>query len=61
VLTGGPGGVSDRGAHLTDRAQCQGTRELTDGPGCSARVREAVSRDLDRAIKIGWGRSNREG
>jgi hypothetical protein len=49
------------GGALTDRAQCQGTRALTDGPGRRARVREAVSRDLGRAIKIGRGRSNRDG
>jgi hypothetical protein len=34
VLTGGPGGVSDRGeGALTGWAQCQGTRALTGGPG----------------------------
>jgi hypothetical protein len=42
---------------LTDRAQRQGARALTDGPGPRARVREAVSRDLGRAIKIEQGRS----
>jgi hypothetical protein len=53
--------VSDRGGALTDRAQRQGTRALTDGPGRRARVREVVSRDLGHAIEIGRERSNREG
>jgi hypothetical protein len=34
---------------------------LTDGPGHKTRMREAVSRNLGRAIKIGRGRSSREG
>jgi hypothetical protein len=46
---------------LTDRAQRKWARALTDGPGGRALVREAVSRNLGRAIEIGWGRSNREG
>jgi hypothetical protein len=46
---------------LTGRAQRQKARALTGGPGHRVRVREAVSRDLGRAIKIGRGRSNREG
>jgi hypothetical protein len=46
---------------LNDRAQSQGTQTLADGPGRRARVREAVSRDLGRAIEIGRGRSNHEG
>jgi hypothetical protein len=46
---------------LIDRAQRQGTRTLADGPGRKARVREALSRDLGRAIEIGRGRSNRKG
>jgi hypothetical protein len=46
---------------LTERAQRQGTRAQTGGLGCRARVREAVSRDLGHAIKIGRGRSDREG
>jgi hypothetical protein len=44
---------------LTERAQRQGMRALIGGPGRRARVREAVSRDLGRAIKIGRGRSDR--
>jgi hypothetical protein len=48
-------------AGLTDRAQRQGTQALTGGFRRRTRVREAVSCDLGRAIKIGWGRSNREG
>jgi hypothetical protein len=60
ALTGGPAVSATEGA-LTDRAQRQGTRALTDGPGRRARVREAVSRDLGRAIEIGRGRSNWEG
>jgi hypothetical protein len=46
---------------LTERAQRQGTRALTDGPGRRARVREAVSRNLGRAIKIRRERSDRGG
>jgi hypothetical protein len=53
--------VSDQGGALTVRAQRQGTRALIDGPERRAHVREAASRDLGRAIKIGQGRSNREG
>jgi hypothetical protein len=49
------------GGALTERAQRQGTRVLTDGPGRRTRVREAVSRDLGRVIKIGRGRSDRGG
>jgi hypothetical protein len=32
---------------------------LTGGPGRQACVREAVSRGPGRAIKIGWGKSDR--
>jgi hypothetical protein len=50
--------VSDReGGGLTDWAQCQGAQALTGRSGRGARVREAVSRDLGRAIEIGRGRS----
>jgi hypothetical protein len=49
------------GGALTEQAQRQGTRALTDGSGCRARVREAVSRDLGRVIKIGRGGSDRGG
>jgi hypothetical protein len=52
--------VEGEGA-LTDQAQHHGTRALTGGPGRRACVREAVSRDLGRAIKIGRGRSDQEG
>jgi hypothetical protein len=46
---------------LTEWAQCQGTWALTGGPGAqSARVRSGI-RDLGRAIKIGWGRSDQGG
>jgi hypothetical protein len=52
------GGVSDReGGGLTGWAQRQGTQALTGGSGRGARVREAVSRDLGRAIEIGQGTS----
>jgi hypothetical protein len=62
ALTGGPGGVNDRGeSALTERAQRQGTRALTDEPGRRVRVREVVSRDLGRAIKIGRRGSDRGG
>jgi hypothetical protein len=58
ALTGGLGGVSGReGDGLTDRAQRQGTQALTGGSGRRVRTREAASRDLGRAIKIGRGRS----
>jgi hypothetical protein len=40
---------------LTEQAQRQGTRALTNGPERRVRVREVVSCDLGRAIKIGWG------
>jgi hypothetical protein len=46
---------------LTEWAQRQGARALIDGPGGRALVREAVSRNLGRAIEIRWGISNREG
>jgi hypothetical protein len=62
ALIGGPGGVSDRGRGRTDRAgPAPEDAALTGGPGCRAHVREAVSRDLGRAIKIRRGRSDREG
>jgi hypothetical protein len=55
-------GVRGRGeGALTDRAQRQGTRALTDGPGHRARMREAVSCDLGHAIEIGLAKSNWEG
>jgi hypothetical protein len=55
-------GVNNRGGGaLTERTQRQGMWVLTDGPGRRARVREAVSRDLGHAIKIGRGRSDRGG
>jgi hypothetical protein len=59
ALTGRPGASATEGGALTERAQHQGMRALTDGPGRRARVREAVSRDLGRAIKIGRGRFDR--
>jgi hypothetical protein len=46
---------------LAERAQCQGTWALTGGPGRRARVREAVSRDLGRAIRIGRRGTDRGG
>jgi hypothetical protein len=61
VLTGGPAASATEGGALTGRAQRQGMQAVTGGPGHRARVREAVSRDLGRAIEIGRGRSNREG
>jgi hypothetical protein len=61
ALTGGPAASVTEGVTLTKWAQLQGTRALTDGPRHSAHEREAVSRDLSRAIKIRWERSNREG
>jgi hypothetical protein len=63
VLTDGPGGVSDRGGGRTDRAgpARQGTQALTGGLGASgARARSGI-RDLGRAIKIGWRRSDQGG
>jgi hypothetical protein len=43
---------------VTERAQRQGTRALTGGPGAQgARARSGI-RDLGRAIKIGRGRSD---
>jgi hypothetical protein len=42
---------------LTSRTQHQGAQVLTDGPGHRTRGREAVSRDLGRAIEIELGRS----
>jgi hypothetical protein len=54
VLTSGPGASAGEGeGALTEWAQLQGTWALTGGPGRQARVREAVSRDLGRAMKIG--------
>jgi hypothetical protein len=51
-------GVRDRGEGRADRLDpTPGAQLLTDGPGHRARRREAVSRDLGRAIKIGHGRS----
>jgi hypothetical protein len=45
---------------LTERAQRQGTRALTGGPGAQgARARSGI-RDLGRAIKIGRGNQTRE-
>jgi hypothetical protein len=59
ALTGGPEASATEGeSALTDRAQRQGTRALTDGPGRRVCVREAVSSDLGSAIKIGRGRSD---
>jgi hypothetical protein len=55
-------GVSDReGDGLTDQAQRQGTQALTGGSERRAHMREAVSRDVGRAIKIGRGRSTGRG
>jgi hypothetical protein len=62
VLTGGPGASATEGeGALTERAQRQGTRALTDGPGAQgARARSGI-RNLGRAIKIRRGRSDRGG
>jgi hypothetical protein len=51
--------VSDRGrgGGLNGRARCQGHRRPTDGSGRRAHVREAVSHDLGRAIRIERWRS----
>jgi hypothetical protein len=62
ALTGGLGASATEGeGALTERAQRQRTWALTGGPKRQARVREAVSRDLGRAMKIGRRGSDRGG
>jgi hypothetical protein len=62
ALTGGPGVSATEGeGALTEWAQRQGTWALTGRLGRQARVCEAVSRDLGRAMKIERRGSDREG
>jgi hypothetical protein len=57
VLTGGPGGVSDRGGGCSDRAGPAPGDTGADRRARGARARSGI-RDLGRAIKIGRGRSD---
>jgi hypothetical protein len=58
ALTGGPTVSStEKGGGLTSWAQRQGAQALTGRSGHRARVREAVSCDLGRAIEIRWRKS----
>ena len=65
ALTGGPGGVSDRGeSALTKQAQHQGTRTLEGGLGAQgARARSGILRsgsgDQDRTREIRPGEGER--
>jgi hypothetical protein len=61
-LTSGPevSAAEGEGA-LTERAQRQEAWALTGRPGRQAREREAVSRDLGHAMKIGRRGSERGG
>jgi hypothetical protein len=57
LISGTAVSATEEGRALTGRTQRQGVQALTGGSGREACVREAVSRDLGRAIVIRHGRS----